>query len=101
MPSLLEQLLHDLLQRYRSLLRDLVAVPSSLPRGVLAYRDQFQRRVEQSTNVIEDLLQDSDLAQPTFARNIFQIYKRLAEFAQVADDGPSSLSAGFQSETCS
>jgi len=88
MPTLLEQLLHDLLQRYRFLLRDLVAVPLSLSADVLAYRDQFQLRVERFTHAIENLLQDPDLAQPTFARNIFHIYKRFAEFAQAADEGP-------------
>lgn len=88
MPTLLEQLLHDLLQRYRFLLRELMDVSPRFAIDILAYRDEFQRRVEKSAAAIEDLLQDPVLVQPSFARNIFHIYKRLAEFAQAADEGP-------------
>jgi hypothetical protein len=88
MPALLEQLLHDLLQRYRFLRDELVSVPSGLSPEVLAYRDRLQTRVERFISAIDDLLADPDLSQPSFARNIFHIYKRLSEFAQAADEGP-------------
>jgi len=88
MAALLEQLLHDLLQRYRFLREDLVSVSAGITPEVLAYRDRLQARVERSVAAIEGLLADPDLSDPSFARNIFHIYKRLSEFAQAADEGP-------------
>lgn len=87
MPSLLEQLLHDLLQRYRFLSSE-VATISGLAPDVTAYRDRLRRKLDRSVSVIEALLADPDLTQPSFARNIFHSYKRLSEYAQFADESP-------------
>ncbi len=87
MPALLEQLLHDLLQRYR-FLRDELASVQGLAAEVLAYRDQFLTRLDTCIGAIDGLLSDPDLSQPSFARNNFHIYKRFSEFAQAVDEGP-------------
>ena len=87
MSALLEQLLYDLLQRYR-FLRDELASVQGLRPEVLTYRDGFLTRVDTCIRVTEGLLDDPDLSQTSFARNNFHIYKRLSELAQAIDEGP-------------
>jgi hypothetical protein len=95
MTLLLEQLFCDLLQRYRFLGAELATASISDP-IIVAYRDRILRQIERSITNIESLLDDPDLAQPDFARNIFHAFKRLSEIAQVADEGPVSALSRFQ-----
>ena len=95
MTTLFEQLFHDLLQRYRFLKGELAAVSIQAPE-IVSYRDRIQRQIERSIAVIESLLEDIELAEPDFARNIYHAYKRLSEYAQFADEGPVSALSRFQ-----
>lgn len=95
MPSLLEQLLHDLLQRYRFLSNEVASLAALAP-DVAGYRDRIKKQLDRSAIVIEALLADPDLTQPSFARNMFHSYKRLSEYAQFADEGPVSALSRFQ-----
>ncbi len=95
MPSLLEQLFHDLLQRYRFLSGELADIPSSIPE-VVTYRNLIRERVDRSVSIIESLIDDPCLAEPSLARNNYHAYKRLAEYAQVIDEGPVTAMSRFQ-----
>jgi hypothetical protein len=95
MTTLLEQLFHDLLQRYRFLSDELSNISTNTTE-VLAYRDRIKTQIDRFIEAIEGFLDDPDLSQPDLARNIYHAYKRLSEYAQFADEGPVSALSRFQ-----
>lgn len=94
MTKLLNQLFYDLLQRYR-FLRDELADVTIAAADIAAYRDRLLKQIERSIEVVQSLIDDLDQMQPEFARNMYHAYKRLTEYAQLADEGPVSTLSRF------
>lgn len=95
MTTLLEQLFHDLAQRYRFLSGEVSAVSSTIPE-VIAYKDRIKKQIDRSLDIIESFIDDPGLSKPELARNNYHAYKRLSEYAQVLDEGPVSALTRFQ-----
>ncbi len=96
MPNFLEPLLHDLAERFRFLDEELARTQP--PPEAEPCRQRIRRLVSHGRARIESVLTDPDIGKPDFAKNFYHTFKRLAELAQVVEEGPLFALTRFRLE---
>ena len=86
MASLLQSLLLDLKRRGQCVLKELGVLESSLPPDFDAHRAGVVERLTRALSLVDRMLNDRDLANPTLEPNFFIVFKRLSELILNVED---------------